>query len=141
MIAAAQGSDALLGPQKVHMLCTFQLPQVDLPGVAVGLGADGKARGDLGADELVQLLQLHMLVLEDDGLHAASDVHAHQIGTDLVPDGHGGAHGAACTGVDVGHHAHPATLRIGLIEEADDLGDGFLVNGFGKDLGLRVFSS
>ena len=115
--------------------------QIDLVCIAVGLIANGKARGDLGADQLVELLQLHVLVLQPDRLHAAADVHAHQIGTDLVGDGHGGSHGAACTGVNVGHHADPTALRIGLIEEADDLGDRFLIHHVGEDLRLRVFSS
>ena len=58
VIAAAQGADAEHRPVQLHVLCAVQSLQIDIFHKSVGLGLNGKARGDILADQLVQLLQL-----------------------------------------------------------------------------------
>ena len=58
------------------------------------------------------------------GLHAAPDVHTHQIGHNLVADGHGGADGTALAGVNVGHEPDAAARRKFLIAQLLNLCDG-----------------
>ena len=60
---------------------------------------DGEAGGDLFINQLVQLLKLQPPLPDAGGLHAAPDVHTHQIGHHLVGDGHGGADSTARPGV------------------------------------------
>ena len=122
------------------MAGTAQFAQVDLIEIAVGLIPDGEAGGDLLIDQLVQLLKLQSSLPDAGGLHAAADVHPHQIGHHLVGDGHGGADGAARPGVDVGHEPDTAARRKFLVAQFLNLCDGGTVHHIGEDLGLIVFS-
>ena len=140
VVAAPQSADALFRPEQVHMAGAAQLLQVDLVQIAVGLGAYVKAGGDLFIDQLIQLLQLHVALPDADGLHAAADVHPHQVGHYFVGDGHGGADGAARPGVYVRHEADAAARGKLLVAKLDHLGDGCLVHYVGEDLCLIVFS-
>ena len=141
VVAAAQGADALFRPQQIDVFCAAQLPQVDLAAVSVRLFPDGKAGGDLFIDQLVQLLQFQTPLPDADGLHAAADVHPHQIGHHLVGDGHGGADGAALAGVDIGHQPDAAARGKFLIAQLLYLCKGGAVHHIGEDFGLVVFSS
>ena len=100
---------------------TAELGQVNLVVVGVAAVPDGEAGGDFAVDELVQPFQLHPLAGHRHRLHAAADVHPHQVGHHLVADGQGGADGAAHPGVDIGHDADLAARREGLVAEGLDL--------------------
>ena len=103
MVAAAQGADALRGAAGIDVRKAFQLGNIDLPAVAVCFLPHVSAVGDILADEGVQGRQVDALFLEQDHVHAAADVHAHQVRDHILPDGHGGADGAALPRVDVRH--------------------------------------
>lgn len=67
----------------------------------MGLGTGTKAGRDFLIDQLIQFLQLQMGLPDAYRLHPAADVHPHQIGYHFVGDGHGGANGAARSGVNI----------------------------------------
>ena len=140
VVPTTQRTDAFFRPEEIHMAGTAQLTQVDLIEVAVGLIPDGEAGGDLFINQLVQLLKLQPPLPDAGGLHAAPDVHTHQIGHHLVGDGHGGADSTARPGVNVGHEPDAATRRKFLIAQLLNLCDGGAVHHIGEDLGLIVFS-
>ena len=105
VVAAAQGAQTPLQP-----LAVFQVPvapkrrqvEVLLPTVPHPFSG-----GDEVSD-LVQLGQVKLHMAQLHGVHAAADVHAHQVGDRLVRDGHGGADGAALTRMDVRHDPNAA---------------------------------
>ena len=140
MVPATQGADALFCPEQVHMAGTAQFAQVDLIEIAVGLIPYGEAGGDLLIDQLVQFLKLQPSLPDAGGLHAAPNVHTHQIGYHPIGDGHRRADGAACPGVDVGHEPDTAAGREFLIAQFLNLCDGGAVHHIGENLGLVVFS-
>ena len=138
VVAAAEGTDAVQCPFGVDVCIAVQPGQIDLCGIAMGRIPHGKAGGDGGADELVELLGLEMRLPQDGGLHAAADVHAHEIGDELVGDGHGGADGAALACMDIGHDADRSALCEGLAAQLKDLCGAGLVRFFGKNAGAGV---
>ena len=140
VVSAAQSADAPFRPQQIHMAGTAQLVQVDLIEIAVGLVPDREAGGDPLIDQLVQLLKLQPSLPDAGGLHAAANVHAHQIGHRPVGDGHGSADGTALARVDVGHEPDAAAHREFLIAQLLDLCDGGAIHHVGEDPGLTVFS-
>ncbi len=91
--------------------------------------------------ELIQLLGLEVLFPQAHRLHAAADVHPHQVGHHPLGDGHSGAHGAARPGVDIRHHPDAAALGKLLAAKKNHLGDGGLVHHVGKNFGAVVFSA
>ena len=141
VIAAAKGADAQLRPVQVHGLYAQQLLQIDIFCKAVGFVLNRKAGRDHFPDQLVQLLQFQMFFFHSNRFHAAADIHAHQIGADLILNGHGGSHGAAGAGMDIRHHADAAALGIRLIQQVDDLRYRLPVHHIGVDEGLCIFSS
>ena len=140
VVPTAQRTDAFFCPEEIHMAGTAQFAQVDLIEVAVGLIPDGEAGGDFFINQLVQLLKLQPPLPDAGGLHAAPDVHTHQIGHRPIDDGHGGADGTALAGVNVGHEPDAAARRKFLIAQLLNLCDGGAVHHIGEDLGLIVFS-
>ena len=140
VVAAPQRADALFRPEHLNVPEAAQLLQVDLVRVPVDGGAHRKAGGDFLPDQLIQLLQLQMVLPEPGRLHAAADIHPHQVGDHPVGDGHGGAHGAPRPCVDVGHQPDAAAGSKLLIAQLNHLGDGRLVHHVGKNLCLIVLS-
>ncbi len=115
--------------------------KVQLLHQAVGLFPDGEAGGDFCPDQLIQLLGLEVLFPQAHRFHTAADVHPHQVGGNLIGDGHGGAHRAALAGVDIRHHPDPAALGKLLAAQQDHLGDRGLIHHIGKDLSAVIFSA
>ena len=115
------------------MLCAAQLVQIDLAEVAVGPVPDGEAGGDFLIDQFVQLLEFHIALLDAGGLHAAADVHPHQVGHHLIGDGHGGANGTALAGVDVWHKPDTAARCERLVAQLLNLCDGCVIHNIGED--------
>ena len=106
----------------------------------MGFVPNGEAGGDLFIDQLVQLLQFQTGFPDADGLHTASNIYAHQIGHHRVGDGHGGADGAACSGMDVGHQPNTAARCKFLVAQLLHLCNGGAVHHVGKNLSLIIFS-
>ena len=106
VVSAAEGTYALFSPQRVYMLYAVKLCKIDLFAVAVRLFAYGEARGYLFIYELVELLKLNMLFLKLYSLHAAADIHSHEIGYHLVGDSHSSTDSTACACMDIGHYAY-----------------------------------
>lgn len=119
----------------VDLAETVQRAQIGLFLVGMGALPDLHARGDVGADETVQDLQVQGLFLQDCRLHAAANIHAHHVGHHLVMEGHGGADGAALARVGVGHHPDAAVFQEILVAHGGDLRPGRLVDGINKHLG------
>ena len=140
VVAAAQGADALAGAIQVHGVGAAELGQVNLVVVGVISVPDGQAGRYLAVDELIQPLQLHPLAGHRHRLHAAADVHPHQVGHHLVPNGQGGADGAAHPGVDVGHDAYLAARCEGLVAEGLNLAAGARFQLIAEDQGGVVGS-
>ena len=123
VIAAAQGADALFRPQQIHMRGTVQLRQVDLAEIAMGLVPNGEAGRDFLINQLVQLLQLQSVFPDAGRLHAASDIHPHQIWHHFIRDGHGGADGAAFPRMNIRHQPDAAACCKFLIAQFLNLCD------------------
>ena len=85
-------------------------------------------------------MRLDVGLLQADGFHAASNVNANKVWANLILDSHGGSNGAASTGMNVRHHANLATFDIGLVQEIDDLRNGFVIDHIGKHFCRSVFS-
>ena len=68
-------------------------------------------------NEAVQLRQIQPFVFQFHGFHAATNVHTHQVGHDLVCNGHGRADGTACAGVHIGHDTDSAALGEWLLHQ------------------------
>ena len=135
VVAAAQGADGVAGPVLVDLAEAAQRAQIGLGLVGVGVLPYLHPRGDVGTDKAVQALQIQRLLVQNGGLHAAADIHAHHVGHHLVMEGHGGADGAALARVGVGHHPDTAVDQIILVTHEGDLRPSGLVNRVDKHFG------
>lgn len=54
-------------------------------------------------------------------IHSASDIHAHNVGTDLVRYCHGGSYRTSFSCMNVRHDSDPASFRQGIITHSADL--------------------
>ena len=87
-----------------------------------------------GGDKMcrfIQPLHVNLPVLQADGIHAASNVYAHQIGDRLVCYGHGRTNGTALSPVGIRHDADTAPAGKFLIAKPADLFHGVCVNRLG----------
>lgn len=101
---------------------------------------DAPARGHEVA-RLVDAREVEPPASQADRVHAAPDVHAHQVGNHLVDDGHGRADGAAHAGMRVGHDGDARAARELLVAHGADLLDGgiFDLRGVAGGGGVRAF--
>ena len=80
---------------------------------------------------LVYLLEVNVGASQIDGVHAAADVHAHNVRDRLIHHSHGRPDRAALAGVHVRHDADAASLRELVVAHAADLLDRFLLDHVG----------
>ena len=139
MIAATQCTDTVIGTVSVNLFCAAQLRQIDFFCVTMRCGTDCKARRNALTDNLVQLLRFDIGLFQADGFHTASNINANKVGANLILDSHGGSDGAASTGMNIRHHTNLASLDIGLVQEIDDLRNGFAIDHIGKYFCRSVF--
>ena len=139
MIASAQSANAMIGTVSIDLLCAAQLRQINFFCVTMQGGTDCKARRNALADNLIQLLRFDVGLFQADGFHAASNINANKVGANLILDRHGGSDGAASTGMNVRHHTNLTALDIGLVQEIDDLRNGFTIDHIGKHFCRSVF--
>jgi len=144
MIAAAQRAEAEGRAALVHMAGAGEGVELEAAGAFVGFAPHAEAAGDVLADEGVELVEIEAFLRgEAHGLHAAADVHAHEVGADAAFDRHGEAHHTALARVAVGHDADTAPGSEGLVAECAYLPEGGRFQLCGEDprrgVGARDF--
>ena len=73
---------------------------------------------------LVQMFKVDRRLKQANRVHAAANVHAHNVGHSLVMNGHRRSDGTALTGMHVGHDPDLATLGEGIVAHSADLLNG-----------------
>ena len=121
MVAAAKGAEAAL--QALGVL--------EFPVAAKGLQIEGLPAtlpnvhtGRNIMRRLVQMFKVDRRLKQANRVHAAANVHAHNVGHSLVMNGHRRSDGTALTGMHVGHDPDLATLGEGIVAHSADLLNG-----------------
>lgn len=134
MIPAAKGTKASLQTPCVFQLAeTAQLSQVKtlLPPLPDVFAGRDEVRGG------IQLCQINVDPAQIYGVHSAADIHAHDIGNNLIPYCHGSSNGAAPPCVNVGHDSYLASLGKRIVAHFANLFDCLVFDDLGvADCGI-----
>ena len=80
---------------------------------------------------LVQMFKVDLRLKQANSVHAAANVHAHNVGHGLVMNGHRRSDGTALTGMHVGHDPDLAALGEGIVAHSADLLNGSVLDDIG----------
>ena len=129
MVAAAQGAKAPF--QTSGILQSAVAAQVLQVEALLPPFPDAETGGnEVGGGVHLWHVDLHPAQVHS--IHAAADIHAHDVGYGLVLHGHGGADGAALAGVHVRHDADAAAFGEVIVAHPADLLNGLVLNDLGK---------
>ena len=89
---------------------------------------------------VVEALHVDVTFAQVDSVHSAANIHTHDVRDGLVDYGHGGANGAAASGVNIRHDPDTAVPRKLIVAHSPYLLDGVLIHNAGIADGGIQFS-